>query len=251
MVLSITEVLRHGKSGKGNSHSCARRLVHLTEAKCSLVENAGFFHLVIEVVALAGAFADAGENGNAAVLGGYVIDKLLNKNGFAYARAAEKADFTALGVGANKVDDLDAGFKNLRLGFLFCKGRCGLVNGHFLYALGIHFHTVDRLAKHVDHSSECNFAHRNLYGFTGIHTVLTSFKSIGGIHCDAANNVVAHMLSNLNNKTGTCVVDFDCVVQLRKVAFLESYINDRADNLNNFSYIAHEFVFLLNYLRSL
>ena len=92
---------------------------------------------------------------------------------------------------------------------------------------------------------------RMLIGFTGIHTVLTSFKSIGGIHCDAANNVVAHMLSNLNNKTGTCVVDFDCVVQLRKVAFLESYINDRAANLNNFSYIAHEFVFLLNYLRSL
>ena len=68
-----------------------------------------FDELVIEVVALAGALADAGEHRIAAVGLGDVVDQLLNEHRLADARAAEQADLAALGVGGEQVDDLDAG----------------------------------------------------------------------------------------------------------------------------------------------
>ena len=70
--------------------------------------------LVIEVVALAGALADAGEHRIAAVGLGDVVDQLLDEHGLADARAAEQADLAALGVGREQIDDLDAGDENLR-----------------------------------------------------------------------------------------------------------------------------------------
>ncbi len=42
-----------------------------------------------------------------------VVDKLLNKNRFANARASEQTDLTALKVGADKVDYLDTSFQYL------------------------------------------------------------------------------------------------------------------------------------------
>ena len=43
-----------------------------------------------------------------------IIDKLHNKHGLTNAGTAEKTDLTALGIGADKVDDLDARFEYLR-----------------------------------------------------------------------------------------------------------------------------------------
>jgi hypothetical protein len=39
-----------------------------------LLDNAGFGHLVVEIVAFTGAFADAGENRDAAVEFGDIVD---------------------------------------------------------------------------------------------------------------------------------------------------------------------------------
>ncbi len=64
---------------------------------------------MIEVVALAGALADAGEHRGAAMALGDVVDQLLDQHGLADAGAAEQADLAALGVGGEEVDDLDAG----------------------------------------------------------------------------------------------------------------------------------------------
>ena len=64
---------------------------------------------MIEVVAFAGALADAGQHRIAAIGLGDVVDQLLHGHGLADAGAAEQADLAALGVGAEQVDDLDAG----------------------------------------------------------------------------------------------------------------------------------------------
>jgi len=61
---------------------------------------------VPEVVALAGALADAGEDREAAVLGGNIADELLDNDGLADARAAIGADLAAAGEGRDQVDDL-------------------------------------------------------------------------------------------------------------------------------------------------
>ena len=55
---------------RADAKARARRLVHLPEDERDLVEDARLLHLEPEVVALAGALADAGEHGDAAVLAG-------------------------------------------------------------------------------------------------------------------------------------------------------------------------------------
>ena len=55
----------------------------------------GFLHFQPEVVAFAGAFADAGEDGVAAVLLGDAGDQFLDDDGLAQARTAEQAGLAA------------------------------------------------------------------------------------------------------------------------------------------------------------
>ena len=86
-------------------------------------------HLVIEVVALARALADAGEHRIAAVRLGDVVDQLHDQHRLADAGAAEQADLAALGVGRQQVDDLDAGDEDLRFGRLVGEGGRRLVDG--------------------------------------------------------------------------------------------------------------------------
>ena len=88
-----------------------------------------FDHLVIEVVALARALADAGEHGIAAVRFRDVVDELHDQHGLADARAAEQADFAALRVGGQQIDDLDAGDEDLRVRRLVGVARRRLMDG--------------------------------------------------------------------------------------------------------------------------
>ena len=82
-----------------------------------------------QVVALARALADAGEDRVAAVLLGDVADELLDDDRLAHAGAAEDADLAALGEGRDEVDDLEAGLEDLgRGGLLLERGR-GAVDG--------------------------------------------------------------------------------------------------------------------------
>src|SRR5690606_31002311 len=61
----------------------------------AVIDNARFDEFFEKVETLAGTFAYAGENGIAAVSFCDVVDKFLNKNGFANAGTAEEADLTA------------------------------------------------------------------------------------------------------------------------------------------------------------
>ena len=80
-----------------------RRLGHLAVNQSGLrfgvvvdVDHSGFLKFEPEVVALAGALTDAGENGEAAVLRGDVVDEFLDHDRFADTRAAEEAGLAAL-----------------------------------------------------------------------------------------------------------------------------------------------------------
>ena len=54
---------------------------------------------------------------------GDVVDQLLDDHRLADPGAAEEADLAAAGIGREKVDHLDAGDENLRLGRLVGIGR--------------------------------------------------------------------------------------------------------------------------------
>ena len=77
---------------------------------------------MIEVVAFAGALAHAGQHRIAAIGLGDVVDQFLHGHGLAHAGAAEQADLAALGIGAEQVDDLDAGDQDFGRAGLFGKG---------------------------------------------------------------------------------------------------------------------------------
>ena len=137
----VAEVFGDREAGEADARARAGRLVHLAVHQRALgaggravvlrgvLVDARLDHLVIEVVALARALADAGEHRVAAVRLGDVVDQLLDQHGLADAGAAEQADLAALGVGRQQVDDLDAGDEDLGLRRLLGVGGRRLVDG--------------------------------------------------------------------------------------------------------------------------
>ena len=117
-MLGIAEVLGHRKTRERDAHTHAGGFVHLAEDQRRLIRDTALLHFAPEVVALTAALADASEDGIAAVLHGDVVYKLLDKDCFADACAAEQTDLAALCVGLKKVDDLDAGLEYLGCGLL-------------------------------------------------------------------------------------------------------------------------------------
>ncbi len=118
----VAEILRHRQAGQRDTGTGARRLVHLAIDQrafrafaAALLVDAGFDELVIEVVALARALADAGEHRIAAMGLRDVVDQFLNDDGLADTGAAEQADLAAPGVRRQQVDDLDAGDQDIGL----------------------------------------------------------------------------------------------------------------------------------------
>lgn len=78
---------------------------------------------MVEVIAFTGALADAGEDGETALLHRDVVDELHDDDGLADAGAAEGADLAALHEGTDQVDDLDAGAEEFGGGGLLGEGR--------------------------------------------------------------------------------------------------------------------------------
>ena len=122
-MLLVAEVLGHGQAGQADPLAGAGRLVHLAEDEGGLGDDARFGHLVDEVVALAAALADAGEDRHAGVLLGDVPDQLLDDDRLADAGTTEDADLAALLERADQVDDLEPGLEDLDLGRLLVEGR--------------------------------------------------------------------------------------------------------------------------------
>ena len=159
----IAEIFGDGEAGEADAGTRARRFVHLPvdqrafgafdRAFVRVLVDAGFDHLVIEVVALARTLADAGEHRIAAVRLGDVVDQFHDQHGLADAGAAEQADLAALGVRRQQIDDLDAGDQNFRFGRLIGVGRRLLMDG--AHRLALHrTGFIDRLADHVDNAAE-------------------------------------------------------------------------------------------------
>ena len=96
LILHIAEILRHGQAGQCHAHTGSRGFVHLAIDQRSLVDNAALGHFAVQVVALTGALANTGEHRVAVVLGGDVIDQLLDQDRLADACTAEQTDLAAL-----------------------------------------------------------------------------------------------------------------------------------------------------------
>ena len=198
----VAEVLGHREAGEGHPGAGAGRFVHLAVDQRHLglsmfsFDDAGFLHLQPEVVALAGALADAGEHREAAVVLGDVVDQFHDQHGLAHAGAAEQAGLAALGVGRQQVDDLDAGLEHLGRGVLVLE-RGGLPVDGQVHLVADGAPLVHGLAHHVHDAAQGLGTDRHLDRAAGVDHQLAAHHAVGGVHGDAADPILAQVLLHL------------------------------------------------------
>ncbi len=239
----IAEVLGDGQAGEADAGAGAGRLVHLAvdqralgafdRAFMRVLVDARLDHLVIEVVALAGALADAGEHRIAAMRLGHVVDQFHDQHGLADAGTAEQADLAALGVRSEQVDDLDAGDKDRSLGRLIGIGRRLLVDRADPFTLD-RTRLVNRIADHVDDPPEQSLPHGNGDRRPGVGNLLTAHQPLAGVHRDRAHGGLAEMLRHLEHQAITLVLGLQCVEDRRQM-IVEVHVDDGADDLGDTS----------------
>ena len=231
-MLDIAEVLRHGQTGQRHAHTGSRRFIHLAIDQRSLAQNAAFGHFAVKIVALTGAFANAGKNRIAVMGGSDVINQFLNQHGFADTGTTEQTDFAALCIGADQVNDLDAGFQQFRRRFLFIESRGRAVDGPMLYPGGGRLF-INRFTQQVEHTAKARIANGNLDRPAGIHGFGTAHKAIGGGHSNAAHHVIANMLGNFYNQRFAVVLQFNRIQQFRQLAVGKADIQNRSHDLHD------------------
>ena len=196
---------------------------------CGSLLTPEFDELVIEVVALARALADAGEHRVAAVRLGDVVDELLDQHGLADAGAAEQADLAALGVGGEQVHYLDAGDEDRGLRRLLDEGGRGLVDrplGGGLDGPGL----VHRIADHVHDAPERLVADGHGDGLAGVGDLLAAGEAFGGVHRHRAHRVFAEVLRDLQHQADALVPGLERVQDLGQMPF-ELHVDDGTHHL--------------------
>ena len=130
---------------------------------------------------------------------GDVVDQFHDQNRLANTRTPEETDFAALGIGRQKVDNLDACHQNFAFRGLFGKLRRVRVNG----ATGLGFDRaffIDRLADHVDDASQCFRANGNRDRLARVGNNSPAHQTFGRIHCHGANRVFAKVLRHFKDQ---------------------------------------------------
>ena len=184
---------------------------------------------MIEVVALAGALAHAGEHRGAAMALGDIVDQLLDEHGLAHAGAAEQADLAALRIRREQVDDLDAGDQDRGLGRLVGEERrLGMDRGGVGVADGPTL--VDRLADDVHDPPERHRADRHADLRAGVGHLLAAGQAFGGVHGDGADGRFAEMLGDLEDEAVVAVGRLERRQDRRELA-VEADVDDGADHL--------------------
>ena len=191
----------------------------------------GFDHFVIKIVALAGPLAYPGEHGIAAVRLGDIVDEFHDQNRFADPGAAEEPDLAAFRVRRQKIDDLNAGHQDLRLGRLFGIGGRGLMDRAPRRGFE-RTQFVHRLADDIDDAAKARLAYRHRDWASGIPDRLAADKAFGNVHRDAAHRIFAKMLRDFKDQAVAAIVGFERVEDFRQIA-VEFHIDDGANDLRD------------------
>ena len=166
---------------------------------------------------------------------GDVVDQLHDSDGLAHAGAAEQPDLSAARVGADEVDDLDAGFENFDLGGLFVESGRIAMDRHLVRRVERRAF-VDRLADHVHQAAERAGTDRHRDRVAGVAHLHPAHQALGGIHRDAAHGVFAEMLRDLEHEVARAVAergvgDAQRVEDRRQRAVAKLDVDDVAQNL--------------------
>jgi hypothetical protein len=233
----VAERLGDGQAGQRHAQAVARGLVHLAVdhghlrlAEVLEVDHARVGHLVIEVVAFAGALTHAGEHRQTGVGLGDVVDELHHVHGLAHAGAAEQAHLAALGEGADQVDHLDAGFQQVGRRREFVVGRCLAVDrsGDFLADRAA---LVDRATEHVHDAAQGRLAHGHGDRVAGVGHDEAAAQAVGRAERNGAHHAVAELLLHFEGQRAAFVLQG--VVHLGHLVAREFHVDHGADTLND------------------
>ena len=227
LILAVAEVFRHREPRERRAHPHAGRFVHLPEDERRLIEDPALLHFQPEVVALAAALADAREDGIPAVLRRDVVDELLDEHRLADARTAEEADLTALCVGFQKIDDLDARFEQLHGGRLLFEGGRAAVDGPTLFRFN-RLAAVDGLAEDVEHPAERPLAHGHFDGTALGNHFHAAGEPFAAAQHDAADGVPFDVPRRLHDELSSARPDGERFTDARKFALFECDVDDGA-----------------------
>ena len=154
----------------------------------------------------------------------------------AFFAAAEQADLAALGIGADQIHHLDAGFKDLRGALLLLIGGCGTVDGPALLGFGGGA-VVHRLAQQIENTAKACLAHGNGNGAAGVRGGNAALQAVGAAHGDAANHIVADVLRHLRHQLFPVVLDLNGVEQLRHRIVGKADVQHRAYRLHDGAHV--------------
>ena len=161
LTLLVPEILGNSQTGKSNTSTSARGLVHLSVHQGDLGglvlegDDTTLNHLVVQIVALSGHLADTSEHRETTVSLGNVIDKLHDS--LADSSATKETNLASLTAGGKQVDDLD---KDFILDGHLVKVRSLSVDGLALVG-GDGTPLVNRVTDHVDDAAKGLLADRD------------------------------------------------------------------------------------------
>ena len=248
LALRVAKILRNRERAQRDTEPRPGRLRHLAidERRARLlgllqVDDPTLLHLVPEVVPLAGPLTDATKHRHTAVLEREVVDELHDDDGLADARAAKEPDLAAAHIRLEQVDDLDAALEHLALGRLIHEGRRGPVNRPALVRLDRAVGEVDRLAEHVEHTTERLGPDRHRDGGASVGRRHAPLHPVGRRHRHGADAILTQMLLDLRGDDDVLTtwcrrVDLQRVVDRRQVSTLELHVQHRSDDLDNLAH---------------
>ena len=169
------------------------------------------------------------------MLGGDVTDQLLDQDRLSYTCTTEESDFTTLLIGAEKVNDLDTGLQDLRIRRLLGESRSLSVDRMLLLRLRCRF-LINGFTQNIEDTSQGLLSHGNPDRTSCGFCCHTAYQTVGGAEGDAAYDVVTQMLGHLNGKRSLFLPsDQDSVIDIRQLAFRKTDIQNRADDLCDFT----------------
>ena len=161
---------------------------------------------------------------------GDVVDELLNKHSLTDTSTTEETDLSTTGVGREEVDDLDTGLQDLSGSRLVDERRGVSVDGRKLDALD-GTTLVNGLANDVHDTAEGGSTDGDTDGGAGVDNLLATNETLGTVHGNGADRVLAEVSRDLEDETTTVEVnDLERVENGGEVFSLKLYVNDGTDD---------------------
>ena len=176
------------------------------------------------------------------MLCGDILNQLLDQDGLADAGASEQSYLTALGIGRQQVDYLDAGFQNLHDRTLIFKRRRIAVDDPVFLILKT-FPSVNCLSQDVEKAPQVLISYRHADSLSCGNHLHIFMKALAGGQHNAADHIISHMLGGLHDTSSVPVLNLQGIPQVGQNSAFKRNIHNRSHDLNN-SACVHNYPFL-------